>query len=39
VPETFVVDGDGVVRLRFAGPITRSVIEDTLRPAIEAAGD
>lgn len=38
VPETFVIDGDGVVRLRFAGPITRSVIEDTLRPAIEAAG-
>ena len=37
VPETFVVDGDGVVRLRFAGPITRSVIEDTIRPAIEAA--
>ena len=37
VPETFVVDGAGVVRLRFAGPITRSVVEDTLRPAIERA--
>ena len=39
VPETFVVDGDGVVRLRFAGPITESVIEDTIRPALEAARD
>ncbi|MEL6587100.1 MAG: DsbE family thiol:disulfide interchange protein [Pseudomonadota bacterium] len=37
VPETFVVAGDGTVMLRFAGPITTSVIEDTLRPAIEAA--
>ncbi|MBM2577886.1 DsbE family thiol:disulfide interchange protein [Jannaschia sp. Os4] len=37
VPETFVVDGDGVVRLRFAGPITESVVEDTIRPAVEAA--
>ena len=39
VPETFVVDGDGVVRLRFAGPITESVVEDTIRPALEAARD
>lgn len=37
VPETFVIAGDGTVALRFAGPITTSVIEDTLRPAIEAA--
>ena len=37
VPETFVVDGDGVIRLRFAGPITVSVMEDTILPAIEAA--
>ncbi|CTQ50309.1 DsbE family thiol:disulfide interchange protein [Jannaschia donghaensis] len=36
-PETFVVDGDGIVRLRFAGPITISVMEDTILPAIEAA--
>ena len=39
VPETFVLDGDGVVRLRFAGPITVSVMEDTILPAIEAARD
>ncbi|WP_281825341.1 DsbE family thiol:disulfide interchange protein [Jannaschia rubra] len=37
VPETFVIDGEGVVRLRFAGPITQSVATDTILPAIEAA--
>ncbi len=36
-PETFVVDGDGIIRLRFAGPITKSVVTDTILPAIEAA--
>lgn len=36
-PETFVVDGDGIIRLRFAGPITQSVVTDTILPAIEAA--
>ena len=37
VPETFVVDGDGIVRLRFAGPITVSVMSDTILPALAAA--
>ncbi|MGB3554157.1 MAG: DsbE family thiol:disulfide interchange protein [Jannaschia sp.] len=37
VPETFVIAGDGTVMLRFAGPITKSVIEDTIQPAIDAA--
>ncbi|MDA8587020.1 DsbE family thiol:disulfide interchange protein [Rhodobacteraceae bacterium] len=37
VPETFVVDGDGNVVLRFAGPVTESVLENRIRPAIEAA--
>ncbi len=37
VPETFVIDGDGVVRLRFAGPITQRVLEERIRPAIAAA--
>jgi len=37
VPETFVIDGDGVVVRRFAGPITQRVIEGTIRPAIEEA--
>lgn len=37
VPETYVIDGDGVVVLRFAGPITQRVIAETLRPALEKA--
>ncbi|MEM1129032.1 MAG: DsbE family thiol:disulfide interchange protein [Pseudomonadota bacterium] len=37
VPETFVIDADGVVRLRFAGPITRAILEEKIRPAIAAA--
>lgn len=37
VPETYVIDGQGRVVLRFAGPITRAEMERTLRPAIEAA--
>lgn len=37
VPETYVVDGKGKIVLRFAGPITKSVLESTIRPAIEAA--
>ncbi len=37
VPETFVIAGDGTVMLRFAGPVTASVVEDTITPALEAA--
>ena len=37
VPETYVIDGDGQIVLRFAGPITDRVMENTLLPAIEAA--
>ena len=37
VPETFVIDGNGVVHFRFAGPITSTVIENQIMPAIEAA--
>ncbi|MGS4946338.1 DsbE family thiol:disulfide interchange protein [Meridianimarinicoccus sp. RP-17] len=39
VPETYVIDGDGTVVLRFAGPITESVLENTIRPAIAAASE
>ena len=39
VPETYVIDGDGTVVLRFAGPITPEVLESRIRPAIaEASG-
>lgn len=37
VPETYVIDSDGIVFLRFAGPITKSILQSTIRPAIEAA--
>ena len=37
VPETYVIDGDGKIVLRFAGPITSRILESTIRPAIEAA--
>jgi cytochrome c biogenesis protein CcmG/thiol:disulfide interchange protein DsbE len=37
VPETFVIDGEGKVVLRYAGPITKEILESTIRPAIDAA--
>ena len=40
VPETYVIDGKGVVVLRWAGPITEDVLAQTIRPAIaKAAAD
>ena len=38
VPETFVIDGDGTVLMRFAGPVTDTVLENRIRPALERAG-
>ena len=37
VPETFVVDGDGTVLARVAGPVTQRTLERTIRPAIAEA--
>ncbi|WP_294608141.1 DsbE family thiol:disulfide interchange protein [Roseovarius sp.] len=37
VPETYVIDGEGNIVLRFAGPITSRVMQSTILPAIEAA--
>ncbi|MEO0371920.1 MAG: DsbE family thiol:disulfide interchange protein, partial [Pseudomonadota bacterium] len=37
VPETYVIDGDGKVILRFPGPVTQRVLTETIRPALEAA--
>ncbi|WP_128254009.1 DsbE family thiol:disulfide interchange protein [Falsirhodobacter deserti] len=37
VPETFVVDGDGTILARIAGPVTSSALQNTLRPAMQAA--
>ncbi len=37
VPETFVIDADGTVLLRYPGPLTQDVIDDTIRPVIDGA--
>ena len=37
VPETYVIDGEGKIVLRFAGPITQRVLAKTIRPAIEGS--
>ena len=40
VPETFVIDGKGVIRLKHVGPLTDKAVMERLRPAIaEAAKD
>lgn len=36
VPETYVIDGDGVVLARIAGPITAQELERVIRPALAA---
>lgn len=37
VPETYVIDGDGRVLLRFAGPVTQRALAERIRPVMEAA--
>ncbi|GAB1381124.1 DsbE family thiol:disulfide interchange protein [Pararhodobacter aggregans] len=37
LPETFVVDGEGNILMRHAGPLTEEVVEQRLRPVIERA--
>jgi len=37
VPETYVIDGKGMVVLRWAGPITPDVLEREIRPAMAKA--
>lgn len=37
VPETYVIDGEGTILLRVAGPLTQRVLTETIRPALEAA--
>jgi cytochrome c biogenesis protein CcmG/thiol:disulfide interchange protein DsbE len=37
VPETYVIDGEGKVLYRLAGPVTSLTLEGGLREAIEAA--
>ncbi len=35
VPETFIIDGDGKVLFRHAGPITKRVLKETIRPILQ----
>ena len=37
VPETYVIDGQGRVVLRWAGPVTEDVLERVIRPAMVGA--
>ncbi|MEZ5833028.1 MAG: DsbE family thiol:disulfide interchange protein [Dongiaceae bacterium] len=37
VPETFLVDGNGIVRYRLAGPVTPDELKSALAPAIAGA--
>ena len=34
-PETFLVDGSGIVRWKFTGPLTEAVVREQLLPALE----
>ncbi len=36
-PETFIIDGDGTILFRFAGPLVGTDYEDRFVPALEAA--
>ena len=38
VPETYLLDADGIVVLRHAGPLTRGIIDKTIMPALEELG-
>ena len=35
VPETYLLDSDGVIVLRHAGPLTRQIITGTFLPALK----
>ncbi len=37
VPETFVIDGNGIVAYRHPGPITQDILQDIILPAIADA--
>ena len=37
VPETFVIDGNGVIRYKIPGPVNQAIIEKQLLPAIKKA--
>jgi cytochrome c biogenesis protein CcmG/thiol:disulfide interchange protein DsbE len=34
VPETYLIDRQGIIRWRYAGPITADVLEQDIRPLL-----
>ena len=38
VPETYLIDANGTIILRHAGPLTRAIINSSLVPALQALG-
>ena len=38
VPETFVIDGKGVIVARFQGPLDEETVKTVILPALEKAG-
>jgi cytochrome c biogenesis protein CcmG/thiol:disulfide interchange protein DsbE len=36
VPETFVVDGNGMIKAHFSGPINEAVVQGVILPALVA---
>ena len=38
VPETYIVDADGVIRYKHVGPLTVQVLEEEFMPHLKAAG-
>ncbi|MFC5738757.1 cytochrome c biogenesis protein CcmG/thiol:disulfide interchange protein DsbE [Rhodobacter sp. 140A] len=39
VPETFVIDGEGTVLMRYAGPITQKVLDEQIAPLLAGEGE
>jgi cytochrome c biogenesis protein CcmG/thiol:disulfide interchange protein DsbE len=35
VPETFVIDSKGIIRVHYAGPLNDQVVERLILPALE----
>lgn len=37
LPETYVIDGEGRILLRYAGPVLSNIVQDYIRPALAQA--
>ena len=36
VPETFIVDGEGVIRFRHVGPVDTTILEERILPCLDS---